>query len=132
MSLPFAIEARLSKKDFAAFRELIQDRAVTVDAAMAWLVSRGYRIAHGSAGKYMRLARAEGLFPLRRIAGLRGDGETRRQLAIWADHLAGDDLTNLALYAVYLLNISAARRGNRPADFPGTTPMRLKGDRRPN
>jgi len=128
MPQPFAIETRLSAEHFAEFRQLILTRAFTTAIAMEWLTARGYLISHGSVANYMRFARAQGLFPLRPLAGLRDDEDTRRQLAVWAKELEGDDLTSLALYAAFRLNISAARRGVRPADFPATTPMRSKGD----
>jgi hypothetical protein len=129
VSLPFAVEQRLSREHLAAFRELILSGPITIDAATAWLKEYGYKVSHGALGNWMRHARAQSLFPIRPLAGLGNDAETRQQLALWAERLAGDELSNLALFAVYLLSIRAARRGVRLTEIPGTIPMRSRGDR---
>jgi hypothetical protein len=129
VSLPWAVEQRLSGEHLAAFRELILSGPVTIDAATAWLKERGYRVSHGALGGWMKHAHAQSLFPIRRLAGLGNDAETRRQLALWAERLSGDELSSLALFAVYLLSIQAARRGVRLTEIPGTIPMRSRGDR---
>jgi hypothetical protein len=129
MSLPFAIEQRLNKEHLAEFAGLSLDHSITHHAAWVWVTSRGYRISASAVSNYIKHARASGLFPLRRLVGLRDDAATRRQLSIWIESLGGEELSSLALFTVYLLSIDAARRGVRLTEIPGTVPMRSKGDR---
>ena len=77
MSLPFAIEHRLSKSHLAEFHELILDTAILYDDAHAWVMERGYRISRNAVGNYIRHARSHALFPLRRLVGLGDDTRLR-------------------------------------------------------
>jgi hypothetical protein len=125
----FAIDQRVSPEHLSAFCELIRAPSTTIESALIWLRTHGYRISHGAVQRFVRRARMQATFTLRPSFGLGGDKETRRQLAAWATRLDGDDLTALALFAVFLLNVRAARRGEQLPGIAGTIPMRSTGDR---
>jgi len=119
MPVPFAIEQRLSRADLAAFRELMVNRYLTIEAAETWLGDHGYRISHGAVGNYLAHVRAESSFALPALAGIDSEARARQRITIWANQLCGDSLYRLALTAFYLLNNSGSAqrpRTGRSAD----------------
>jgi hypothetical protein len=131
MPVPFVIDQRLSKAHRASFWQLCLNPGTTGVFAGAWLQSRGYRISERAVQRFIRSARASGIFTLRRRLGASDDAQTRRQIARWANRMAGDELSHLAMFAVYLLNVQAARHNEKLTRTPGCISMDLKGDRTP-
>jgi hypothetical protein len=131
MSVPFAVEHRLSPAHLAAFRPLLMDRGRTIDDLCAWVAAKGYHVSHGAIGRYRKWARANWLFRFCGDLGIKGDADARRKVAAWLRRLRGDDLRHLALVAAFLLNLSAAASGASLRGLPGILPNDAKAHRRP-
>jgi hypothetical protein len=70
-----------------------------------------------------------GLFDLR--WGVFSDVETRRRICGCAQRLTGTKLRDLLRVAVYLLNLQAARTGEKLSQITGCVSVGLTGDRTP-
>jgi hypothetical protein len=53
----YAVESRLSDRDFKAFCGVIRGRRNTIDMAHAWLSKRGYDISRGAVWKFSKALR---------------------------------------------------------------------------
>jgi len=130
MSQRFAIDRLLTNEHFAEFRELLLDRRIGTPEAMSWLTQRGYRICRNSVLNWRKRNQEQSLFRLRPIIGVGNDADTRQCLAIWAQRLSGDRLTQMATYAAYLINIELDARRTTPESIPGLASIDAPGDRK--
>jgi len=110
MSLPFAIEQRLTASHLTAFQRRCASRSFTVDLAWVWLTERGYQVSRGAVGNYIQQLRSGELSNLRGYLGLKNDGQCRRQIRQWCGQLSGD---TLSIATFFIAQLAGAMPGKR-------------------
>jgi hypothetical protein len=108
MSRKFAIEARLSDRDFRAFCTVMRSRRTTIDTARAWLVARGHSISRGAVWKFSQALRERKLG----LDALTADGRKacKRRIFRCCDRLRGRDLALAAMLLEGMLNLDGRNR----------------------
>jgi len=127
MSLPFAIERRLSLAHLKLFQASCDDPRMTVSNLHKWLGNQGYKISRSAVGNYRRHRRDTTLFRLRPMVGVGCDADARRALHAWTKELSGDDLTRLVLFTAFLMNLRAAAGGPVSPALPGRIGRSARG-----
>jgi hypothetical protein len=128
MSSPFAIDARLSPLDRQAFLDLIDGQRISIEAAQLWLADRGYDISHGAIGNFLKSRRVNSIDLLRPHFNLGPDSRTRRHVSRLAKELSGDDLTVLAVFIVFLVDLRRRLRSDQLPPMNETRPAESRAN----
>jgi hypothetical protein len=104
----YAVESRLSDRDFKAFCGVIRGRRNTIDMAHAWLSKRGYDISRGAVWKFSKALRERrtGLDTLTAEGRL----ACRRRIVRCCDRLRSRDLAVAAALLESMVDLNGQHR----------------------